>query len=588
MPQSPLSTTPPVSSAVFHALPATSPEPGNPSPSPTLDPSSLSEMSLDRLLLAKRDKQCSSKDARDVLISVNTTAGRELLDSCRVARDGNPAGLAFTMATLFCTPPQERTLARLDEAGIFVDRTRRRHLRPDDANLLLSDEGLQLWLRFAASPSAYPSVFVDSILNETSGLPPEGRLASALKVLVLSGRDKTNTVAASAVPGNFHLPLSHLCSQVAPEWLSSVLAFGSDPNQLTAHGVPLIATAMAAQAERLRLAGHDLLTPHASLFQLGKMLRSHGTRLAQQDRTGSPPIMLLALNGYCAAAETLLSIGADCNATLGNLDGNCLMHYLAAATHRGRHALSAFFLLTLALRHGGDLDQPNVDGTTARSLVTESLSHHLRICQTMITSARQRAERCVLDAKHSCAQNIANEVPDIVAALLAQANRLNARGHNPLLPHESLLELGESLQRNGMNLEQRHRDGTPPIVWLTQRGYCGAAEVLLALCPNINEPGLDGSTLMHALAEATRESESATLAEYMLSTALRYGGDPTVVDQSGTTPLSLLPADRRPFIRDGFTLMSTTRQRANETVIQRRQAIVQLTDTPVRHSAAFT
>ncbi|VVE39909.1 ankyrin [Pandoraea horticolens] len=544
-------------------------------------------MTLSRLLLAKRDGQCASKDVWEMLINVNTTAGRELLDSCRIAAETHHQAMAFTMATLFCSPAQERTLARLDEAGIFIDPTRREHLRPSDAALLMSDEGLQLWLRFAASPSAYPSVFVDSILNETTSTEPEGPLASALRVLVVSGRDKTNDVAVSEIPGNFHLPLSHLCCRVAPQWLPSLLEFGTDPNQLTANGVPLVATAMAAQAERLRLTGHDLLTPHVSLYQLASMLRSHGARLSQYGRTRSPPAMLLALNGYCAAAEALLSTGADCNVTADNMKGNTLMHSLAAATHLGPHSFSAFFLLTLALRYGGDLDRPNHDGVKARALVSKSLAQYLQVSQTMVASTRERARCCISNAPRPLSRNASRDVPPFIATFAAEAGRLCARGHDPLLPHESLFQLGMSLQRNGADLGQRHADGIPPVLWLTRRGYCGAAEVLLALCPNANVPGREGHTLMHALAAATRAPDGATLADYMLTTALRYGGDPTLTNRSGITALSFLSADQSRFVRAGFALITATRKRAHETVARRHQPIVQPADEPMRHSAAF-
>ncbi|VVE34981.1 ankyrin [Pandoraea communis] len=546
----------------------------------------LSDMTISQLLLAKRDGQCASKDVWEMLISLNTTAGRELLDSCRMAAETHHEAMAFTMATLFCSPAQERTLAGLDEAGIFIDPARREHLRPSDAALLMSDEGLQLWLRFAASPSAYPSVFVDSILNETSSAEPEDSLASALKVLVISGRDKTNDVAVSEIPGNFHLPLSHLCCRVAPQWLPSLLEFGTDPNQLTANGVPLVATAMAAQAERLRLTGHDLLTPHASLYQLASMLRSHGARLSLRSRTGAPPVMLLALNGYCAAAEALLSAGADCNATADNVNGNTLMHSLAAATHLGPHSFSAFFLLTLALRYGGDFDQPNHDGVAARALVSESLAQYLRVSQTMVASTRERARCCISTAPRPHSRNAGSHVPSFITTFAAQASRLCARGHDPLLPHESLFRLAISLQRDGADLGQRHADGTPPVLWLTRRGYCGAAEVLLALCPNANVPGREGHTLMHALAAATRAPDGATLADYMLTTALRYGGDPTLTNRSGITALSFLSADQSRFVRAGFALITATRKSAHETVTRRHPPIVQPADEPMRHSAA--
>ncbi|VVE39781.1 ankyrin [Pandoraea terrigena] len=525
-------------------------------------------MTLGRLLDAKRHAQCTPEQAWEILMNLNTTAGRELRDSCLIGGASRPEEMAFSMATLFCMSAQERSLAKLDDAGIFIDRTRREQLCPEDAALLLSDEGLQLWLRFAASPSAYLNVFVDSILNAPAPTEPTGTLAAALRVLVASGRDTTNDVAASEVPGNVHAPLSHVCSQVAPEWLPSLLRFGADANQRTASGVPLVATALAAQAQRLYLEGHDLLVPHVSFRQLGATLQSHGADLSLRSRTGSPPVMLLALNGYCAAAEALLSLGACClNA---DRNGNTLMHYLAAVTHLRQHAVSAFFLLNLALRFGGNPDEPNREGTTPRALLRDGLAQYLRLNQTMIAQTRERARRGVSAATPPSAPNADRHVPPFVAALAAEAHRLNAQGHDPLLPHESLFQLGMSFQRDGADLAQPHADGTLPVLWLARQGYCGAAEVLLALHPNANVGGPGGNTLMHALAGATRMRESAILADYMLTTALRYGGDPTRPNRSGDTALSFLSAERTRFVRASFAFVTETRNSAQQKATQRR------------------
>lgn len=525
-------------------------------------------MTLDRLLIAKGDGQCSPQQAWEILMNLNTTAGRELRDSCLISGASRPEELAFSMATLFCTAAQDRTLVKLDDAGIFIDRTRRDRLRPADAALLLSDEGLRLWLRFAASPSGYLSVFVDSILNAPTPDESTETLAAALRVLVACGRDTTNDVAASDVPGNVHLPLSHVCSQVAPEWLPTLLSYGADVNQRTANGVPLVATALAAQAQRLYAGGHDLLVPHVSYRQLGAMFQSHGADLSQRSRTGSPPVMLLALNGYCAAAEALLSLGAG--ERHADHNGNTLMHYLAAVTHLRQHAVSAFFLLNLALRFGRNPNEPNREGTTPCALLRDGLAQYLRLNQTMIAQARERARRGVSASTAPGASGANRHVPPFVIAVAAEAHRRIAQGHDPLLPHESLFQLGMSLQRDGVDIGQRHTDGTPPVLWLARQGYCGAAEVLLALHPNPNACGPDGNTLMHALAGATRTRESAILADYMLTTALRYGGDPTRPNRSGNTALSFLSADRTRFVRASFAFVTETRNSAQQKVAQRQ------------------
>lgn len=602
MPRSPLAPPPAYTVAPLPTrttLPSTSGRNPNDSAAANALPY-VSDMTLDRLLVAKRDLQCSPKQVWETLMNLGTTAGRELRDSCLVANAAHPEQMAFSMATLFCTSAQERTIEKLDDVGIFFDRTRRDHLTPDDASLLLSDEGLQLWLRFAASPSAYISVFVDSILNETFAAEPSGSLAAALRVLVASGRDTTNDVAASDVPGNVYLPLAHLCSQVAPEWLPSLLTFGTDANQRTAGGVPLVATALAAQAHRMYLEGHDLLFPHASLYRLGAMLQAHGANLSQRSRTGSPPVMLLALNGYCAAAETLLALGAG-NET-ADQNGNTLMHYLAALTHLRQHAVSAFFQLNLALRFGGDPDAPNHEGTTATSLLAESLSQYLRLSKSMIAHAREAAQRILptvptVQTAHTahtartatapappCAPSA--DVPPFVAAMAGEARRLCEQGHDPLLPHVALFELGMSFERDGIDIGQRHPDGTPPVMWLTRHGYCGAAEVLLALNANANAPDQDGNTLMHALADATRAPENAILFVYMLTAALRYGGDPTQTNRSGQTPLSFLCADRIRFVRASFAFVTETRKSAQRKAANYRQSTAHSPIAFMRHSAA--
>ncbi|WP_157123222.1 hypothetical protein [Pandoraea vervacti] len=562
--------------------------------SPDIATTSLRNLTLDDLLRTLREGQCSSQVAWETLMSLTSAAGRELRDSCLIARPTDPQGLAFSMATLFCKPERRRTLADLDSAGIFVDRSRSARLAPKDAALLMSDDGLRLWLRYAAAPSAYPTLFVDTIMAHAPGTEPAPTVERALRVLVACGRDTTTDVPISELPGDVYPPLSHLCSHVAVQWLPSLLNFGVNPNQLTAGGVPLVATALAAEAERLHSQGHDLLIAQDSLYRLGKTLYSHGAGLATPSRKGSPPAMLLALNGYCAAAEVLLGLGAACNTSEGNQSGNTLMHQLAAATRQKTYSFTAFFLLSIALRYGGDPDQKNHAGVSAISLLPDSLSHYVRISQKMISQARERALHVIANPRPKSAEESDGTLPTVSASLMSLAKRLCDGGHDPLRPHEALFQQVESLKQQGVDMTQLHRDGSPPVLWLTLRGYCGAAEVLLALAPDCNVPRFEGNTLMHFLAVATRRPGDAIYADYMLNTALRYGGDPTICNHAGHSAIASLSAERARFIRAGMAFIAQTRKSATLTVNARHTSYARATPMTqaspdaslVRHSVA--
>ncbi|VVE76581.1 ankyrin [Pandoraea captiosa] len=564
--------------------------------SPDIATASLRNLSLDDLLKTRREGQCSSQAAWETLMSLSSAAGRELRDSCLIASPTDPQGLAFSMATLFCKPERRRTLADLDSAGVFVDRSRSAQLAPEDADLLMSDEGLRLWLRYAAAPSAYPTLFVDTIMGDAPAAEPGSTVERALRVLVACGRDTTSDVPISELPGDVYPPLSHLCSHVAVQWLPSLLTFGVNPNQPTAGGVPLIATALAAEAERLHSQGHDLLIAQDSLYRLGKTLHSHGASLTTPSRKGSPPAMLLALNGYCAAAEVLLGLGAACNTSEGNQSGNTLMHQLAAATRQKAYSFTAFFLLSVALRYGGDPDQKNHAGVSAISLLPDSLSHYVRLSQKMISQARERALHVIANPRPKSAEESEGRLPTVSASLMSLAKRLCDGGHDPLHPHEALFERVASLKQQGVDMTQLHRDGSPPVLWLTLRGYCGAAEVLLALAPDCNAPRFEGNTLMHFLAVATRHPGDAIYADYMLNTALRYGGDPTICNHAGHSAIASLSAERARFLRAGMAFIAQTRRSATQTVNARRTPYARVAQTQqapanaplVRHSVATT
>ncbi|VVE00284.1 ankyrin [Pandoraea morbifera] len=566
-------------------------------------PVNLTELSLPQLLAAMRRGHCAAQAVRDLLLRADSAAGRELRDACRMRDIEACEALVFSMASLLGTPAKDRTLAQLDECGIFVTPSRRLHLRRDEADLLLSDQGLLLWLQYAASPSAYPSVFIDTIMNEciTVGMTgmsvtPEAsatdsRLGTALRVLVACGRDTTNDVAASEMPGHFHPPLSHLCSVVAPEWLPRLLAFGADANQRAASGVPLLAAAMAAEAERLHHSGHHPLILHESLYRLGALLLSNGALASQPAPTASPPAMLLALNGYCAAAEAVLSLGETCN--VENHDGNTLMHHLAAATQHTAHSFAAFFLFTVALRYGGDPGHANHAGATPIALLSSSLVKYVRLYQAMLSQARERARHLILTGDAPTASDTDARLSPLTVAMQREAKRLCDAGHDPLLPHASLFQTARALLRPGADREAVHRECTLPIVWLGRHGYCGAAEVLLSLHPDAgNAPDDEGNTLMHYLAGSTRAAGDPTHADYLLNVAMRYGADPNRANRAGTTPLAMLGGERARFVRATHAFVAETQRRAQWTIAHRRQRAAPAVRgagaaaPPMRHSAA--
>ncbi|WP_150566631.1 hypothetical protein [Pandoraea morbifera] len=558
---------------------------------------------MPQLLAAMRRGHCAAQAVRDLLLRADSAAGRELRDACRMRDIEACEALVFSMASLLGTPAKDRTLAQLDECGIFVTPSRRLHLRRDEADLLLSDQGLLLWLQYAASPSAYPSVFIDTIMNEciTVGMTgmsvtPEAsatdsRLGTALRVLVACGRDTTNDVAASEMPGHFHPPLSHLCSVVAPEWLPRLLAFGADANQRAASGVPLLAAAMAAEAERLHHSGHHPLILHESLYRLGALLLSNGALASQPAPTASPPAMLLALNGYCAAAEAVLSLGETCN--VENHDGNTLMHHLAAATQHTAHSFAAFFLFTVALRYGGDPGHANHAGATPIALLSSSLVKYVRLYQAMLSQARERARHLILTGDAPTASDTDARLSPLTVAMQREAKRLCDAGHDPLLPHASLFQTARALLRPGADREAVHRECTLPIVWLGRHGYCGAAEVLLSLHPDAgNAPDDEGNTLMHYLAGSTRAAGDPTHADYLLNVAMRYGADPNRANRAGTTPLAMLGGERARFVRATHAFVAETQRRAQWTIAHRRQRAAPAVRgagaaaPPMRHSAA--
>ncbi|AKM29473.1 hypothetical protein AB870_04000 [Pandoraea faecigallinarum] len=317
-----------------------------------------------------------TQDIWNTLANTQSRAGRELREACDMACGNGP--LFLEMVTLLATPESERTVDKLADAGLFLVPDPARHLRADDAALLRSNEGLLLWLQYAASPTGYLNVFDGSDVFGSTSTSDRDRIGKILRILIACGRDRTTTTPTSRVETAPLNPLSHLCSQVAPHWLRRVLELGANPNQRNQRGMPLTTAAMRAEALRLHHAGQDVMHAHASLHRLAELLKRHGGDLLAPNRRGVPSVALLAFHGLCGAAHALLASGADPNAA--DAQGNTLMHHLAHAvslrddpTHSDNARL-AHYMLIVASRYGGDLGRVNANGHAAREWLPQSLT----------------------------------------------------------------------------------------------------------------------------------------------------------------------------------------------------------------------
>ena len=364
------------------------------SPSPAAI-AALASMSLSELLDAGDSASYRTQDIWNTLVNAQTRAGKALLTACEAASPNGP--LFLHMVTLLTTHVSERTVDRLADAGIFLFPGCIRHLKPDDAALLRSNKGLDLWLQYAAAPTAYRAVFDGSDLFGMTSTTDRKRIDKILRILVACGRDRTDASPSrrdDAVPVH---PLSHLCSQIAPQWLQRLLELGAPPDQMNRNGTPLMVSALRAEALRLHNAGQDVMSVHVSLLRLVQLLKRHGCNLLQSDRRGAPAVALLALHGLCGAAEALLVAGVDPNAADAN--GYTLMHHLAHAGHacddvtHSESARLAHYMLIVCARYGGDLNRPNNEGHVARAWLPASFSLSPPIDDRYLSTVRATALR---------------------------------------------------------------------------------------------------------------------------------------------------------------------------------------------------
>ncbi|WP_139133402.1 hypothetical protein [Pandoraea sp. ISTKB] len=359
------------------------------------DSAHLAAMPLSELLDVQRTPFYRPQDMWNTLVNAQTCAGRELRDACDLASRNGP--LFLEMVALLTMPESDRTLDRLSDAGIFLAPDPARSLRPDHTALLRSNEGLGLWLRYAATPTGYLNVFDGADIFGTACANDHTRIDKILRVLVASARDRTDAAPSIMVETAPLNPLVHLCSQVAPHWLARLLDIGANPNQRNQRGMPLTVAAMRAEALRLHNGGQDVMHAHASLHALANLLKRYGGDLMAPNRRGVPAVALLTFHGLCGAAEALLASGADPNAA--DAHGNTLMHHLTHAarlqddpTHSDNARL-AHYLLIVASRYGGDLTRVNGNGHTAREWLPASLPLDARVDDAFIGTVRATAFR---------------------------------------------------------------------------------------------------------------------------------------------------------------------------------------------------
>ncbi|VVE39760.1 hypothetical protein [Pandoraea terrigena] len=384
---------------------ASTPERLSPAPAPAgndaerriynSDTAPLAAMTLSQLLDAQKSRDYWTHDIWRALVDPQTYASRELRLACESACPNGP--LFLQMATLLTTPEEERTLDRLIDVGIFVLPERARQLRADDAALLRSDEGLKLWLQYAASPTCYQSVFDGSDVFGEATTKSRARIDKILRVLVAVGRDATDATPANPTATTPRNPLAHLCSQTAPQWLRRLFQLGACPEQMNDQGMPLTVVAMRAQALRLYTADHDPLDAHDSLHQLAQLLRRQGADLAQSNRDGMPAPALLTFHGLGGAAEALLAAGADPN--VPDRNGNTLMHHLAYVVRLQDDPASidcaclARHALVVASCYDGDMTRPNHAGQTPRSWIPEPLPAAPQFGDPSLDAVRTTARR---------------------------------------------------------------------------------------------------------------------------------------------------------------------------------------------------
>lgn len=347
----------------------------------------LRHLSIAQLLAVRHHGHCTPGDVLMTLRLADSNACREL-HAIRLQADPHGAmSTACALERLLSHCPADRTIDQLADAGIFIVSERRQHLGPEDAELLLSDEGLLLWLTYASGATALLSLFVSMPTTETMSCTQEQRMAKALRVLIACGRDTTIGIRAGACESGPMQPLSHVCCIVAHEWLPFLLDMGADPNQRDSNGMPLVFVAMASASNRLRMQGIDIRKPSEALLTLAALLQSHGADLGLRTPRDAHPVCILASQGHIGAATALLEVGLDPN--LPDANGNTVLHELALCVrHPPQNALTANLMLKIAVEHGGDVHQRNHAGHSPLVLLPSRVRSHIAWLADLYTHVR--------------------------------------------------------------------------------------------------------------------------------------------------------------------------------------------------------
>ncbi|VVE22030.1 ankyrin [Pandoraea iniqua] len=358
-------------------MPAATPEVSS-TTAPAACLTALARQPLVHVLTEFREGRIRATLLASILWCAGCTAADELLALCAFAsREGqahcdDTARLRNTVISLLTTPVTGRTFDQLRDTGMFGAAPLHDGASRDDLDLLSSDEGLLLWLRYGATPDGYHRLFVDHVSQRLhSQITPEPHspdLGPALRVLVAAGRDRVIDVPDPYNVGRCLPPLSHLCATHAPDWLAFLLDITPCANQRDVHGYPLVYTALTSVTLASRRAN---LSPHAlnhAIQDRVALLVNHGAQLSVSDLAGMPLTARLVLDGYIDAARVVLQFGACPAAT--DREMNSVLHHLARTLQSASSQYSAAIVaIVSALAAGGDANAPNASGETAIDLL---------------------------------------------------------------------------------------------------------------------------------------------------------------------------------------------------------------------------
>jgi ankyrin repeat protein len=264
---------------------------------------------------------------------------------------------------------------------------------------------------------------------------------------------------------------------------------------------------------------------HGDLVALRNLLQEHPQSIEEKDALGFTPLAWAAEAGQRDAAELLLSLGADPNASTKG--GRHPIDWAAAAGH-----LSLVELL--AAKGANDL----------------SIALFLAIQQQQIPVARYLLEHGANPNLYYPASNstmplhLAARQGNLEEAELllrhgASVNGLEQNGDTPLVGAAggTSREVVELLFNNGATISQRPGYWTVFQHWALCAGDTNVAMALLSHGANVDAKDGDGRTALHFAAQ----QGTVQAVEWLLKNSANVN----VKDNKGQTPLSLLKSRRR-------------------------------------------